>query len=145
MPAWINAGYDEYARRLPKELQPRLIELPLALRSRSSNIDKIKKTESDQIIASLKTNTQVILLDVLGKSLSTPDLAKKLEAWQMVGTDVSLIIGGPDGVSSECKAQANELWSLSALTMPHPLVRIVLIEQLYRAWTITQNHPYHKQ
>lgn len=144
MPAWVTQGYDEYAKRLPKELTPKLIELPLANRSKNTNAEKLKEQEGEKILASVGNGAHMIALDVLGKSISTYDLAEQLERWQMVGTDVSLVIGGPDGLSEACKSRANSLWSLSALTMPHPLVRVVLIEQLYRAWTITQNHPYHK-
>ena len=86
----------------------------------------------------------VVALDVLGKAISTEGMAKKLEHWRMDGNNVSILIGGPDGLAQSCLQRANEKWSLSALTLPHPLVRVVLIEQLYRAWTILQNHPYHK-
>lgn len=144
MPKWVIQGYDEYAKRLPKELTPKLIELPLANRSKNTNVDKLKEQEGEKILASVPSGAHMIALDVLGKSISTHDLADQLERWQMSGADVSLVIGGPDGLSEDCKNRANSLWSLSALTMPHPLVRVVLIEQLYRAWTITQNHPYHK-
>lgn len=144
MPAWVQQGYEEYARRLPKDLSPKLIELPLANRSKATNSEKIKQLEGEQILAALPKSAHMIALDVLGKSISTYDLAESLSQWQMAGTDISLVIGGPDGLSAACKSRANTLWSLSALTMPHPLVRVVLIEQLYRAWTITQNHPYHK-
>lgn len=144
MPKWVTQGYDEYAKRLPKELTPKLIELPLANRSKNTNVDKLKEQEGEKILASVPSGAHMIALDVLGKSISTHDLADQLERWQMSGADVSLVIGGPDGLSEDCKNRANSLWSLSALTMPHPLVRVVLIEQLYRAWTITQNHPYHK-
>lgn len=144
MPSWISEGYNEYAKRIPKELNPKLIDLPLANRSKNSNIEKLKHDEGKQILAALPKVTTMIALDVKGKALSTMDLTKKIQHWQMQGSHVSLVIGGPDGLSKECLKHADELWSLSALTMPHPLVRVVLIEQLYRAWTITQNHPYHK-
>ena len=91
------------------------------------------------------SNTRTIALDVLGKSFSTEVLSQKLADWQMDGRNVNILIGGPDGLDSRCLAQADEKWSLSALTLPHPLVRVLLIEQLYRAWTILQNHPYHKE
>ena len=87
---------------------------------------------------------RVIALDVKGKTLSTNQLAERLRGWQMSGDNLSLLIGGPDGLSPECLERADERWSLSALTLPHPLVRVLLAEQLYRAWTITVNHPYHR-
>ena len=86
----------------------------------------------------------MVALDVIGRTLSTEKLASKLADWQMNGRDVCLIIGGPDGLSAECLARADMRWSLSDLTLPHPLVRIVLMEQMYRAWTINANHPYHR-
>ena len=144
MPAWVAQGYDEYAKRLPRELKPQLIELPLALRSKSVNVDKIKQGEGEQIIAAIPKAARVVMLDVKGKALSTENLAEKMANWQMEAIDICLVIGGPDGLSSQCLNAADEKWSLSALTLPHPLVRVVLIEQLYRAWTILQNHPYHK-
>ncbi len=144
MPGWVTEGYNEYARRLPREHTPRLVELPLANRSKAVNVDRIKAREGTQIMAALSKGAHVVALDVGGKSLSTRALADKLQAWQMRGTDIDLVIGGPDGLSSECKDRADELLSLSALTLPHPLVRLVIIEQIYRAWTIVRNHPYHK-
>lgn len=144
MPDWVTQGYDEYAKRLPKELSPQLVELPLAVRSKSANVEKIKLTEGEQILSSVPKGARLLMLDVKGKSLSTEMLSQKMSSWQMEGTDICLVIGGPDGLSSQCLAAADERWSLSALTLPHPLVRVVLVEQLYRAWTILQNHPYHK-
>lgn len=144
MPSWVSQAYDEYAKRLPRELQPKLIELPLAARTKSSNTEKIKEQEGKQICSTLSKGDRLIALDVLGKPLSTEILANKLSQWQMQGENISITIGGPDGLSQACKSRASELWSLSACTLPHPLVRVVLIEQLYRAWTMTQNHPYHK-
>ncbi|VUD53159.1 Ribosomal RNA large subunit methyltransferase H [Thalassocella blandensis] len=144
MPAWVMQGYEEYAKRLPRELKPQLIELPLAPRSKSSNVDKIKQSEGEQILASIPKGARAVMLDVKGKALSTELLSEKMASWQMEATDVCLVIGGPDGLSASCLAAADEKWSLSGLTLPHPLVRVVLIEQLYRAWTILQNHPYHK-
>ncbi len=144
MPGWISEGYNEYAKRLPKEINPKMIDLPLANRNKNSNTEKLKADEGKQILAALPKGSIMVALDVEGKALSTQGLTQKIQNWQMQGTHVSLVIGGPDGLSKECLKHASELWSLSALTMPHPLVRVVLIEQLYRAWTITQNHPYHK-
>lgn len=144
MPAWVQQGYAEYEKRLPKELKPQLFELPLASRSKTTNAIKTKAQEGADIIAALPKGGHVVALDVCGKPIGTESLANKLEQWQMNTKHLSFLIGGPDGLSAECLSRADEKWSLSALTMPHPLVRIVLIEQLYRAWTILQNHPYHK-
>ncbi|WNO09504.1 23S rRNA (pseudouridine(1915)-N(3))-methyltransferase RlmH [Teredinibacter sp. KSP-S5-2] len=144
MPKWVQQGYEEYAKRLPRELTPHLVELAVANRGKNANIEKLKQQESEQILSSLPRQGRVVALDVLGKKISTEQLAKKMADWQMVGDDVSIVIGGPDGLSRECLNHADEKWSLSDMTLPHPLVRIVLIEQLYRAWSILQNHPYHK-
>ena len=144
MSGWVNQGYEEYARRLPGTLQPRLLELPLAKRSKSNSTAKAKEIEGKQICAAVADSSVMIALDVKGKALSTEQLADKLKDWQMQGNDIAIVIGGPDGIASSCLAQAQEIWSLSALTLPHPLVRVVLIEQLYRAWSINQHHPYHK-
>lgn len=143
MPAWVKQGYDEYARRLPRDLCS-LVELPLAVRSKNSSVESVKIQEGGIILSSIAASRHVVALDVGGRSLSTEELARKLSDWQMDGRDIAIMIGGPEGLSRPCLDRAQERWSLSAMTLPHPLVRIVLIEQLYRAWTILQNHPYHK-
>lgn len=144
MPAWVLDGYQEYAKRMPKELKPELVELPLAVRSKSTNTQNAIASEGDNMLKHLSNGSRTIALDVLGKPVSTEQLSQKMADWQMDGRNVNIIIGGPDGLDARCLAQADEKWSLSALTLPHPLVRVLLIEQLYRAWTILQNHPYHK-
>lgn len=144
MPAWVDTAYNEYARRLPRELSPSLMELPLGQRSKNSSIDKARRDEGQNLLAAIAPASEVVALDVKGKSLSTEKLAQTLESWQMNGRDISILIGGPDGLADECLQRADARWSLSALTLPHPLVRIVLIEQLYRAWTLLAGHPYHK-
>lgn len=143
MPAWVKHGYEEYAKRLPRDLCS-LVELPLAVRSKNNSVDNIKIQEGESILSAIAVKQHVVAMDVKGKSLSTEALAKKLSDWQMHGQNITIMIGGPEGLSQPCLERANERWSLSAMTLPHPLVRIVLIEQLYRAWTILQNHPYHK-
>ena len=100
--------------------------------------------ESKRILSQIDASDHVVALDVIGKSWSTPELAEHLASWQQLGSDISLVIGGPDGLDPACLQRANQRWSLSALTLPHPLVRVMLAEQLYRAWTILQNHPYHR-
>ena len=144
MPKWVTDGYEDYARRLPKELSPKLIELPLATRSKTYNRTKAKGDEAAKVMAAIKPQQYVIALDVLGKAQSTENFAIQLESWKNEAKQVAMLIGGPDGLSKECLDRADEKWSLSAMTLPHPIVRVVVIEQLYRAWTITQNHPYHK-
>ncbi|MCH8551067.1 MAG: 23S rRNA (pseudouridine(1915)-N(3))-methyltransferase RlmH [Natronospirillum sp.] len=144
MPAWVEAGVEEYSRRLPRELQPDWVTLPLGKRSRNVNPLAVMAEESDRLLQSVRSDWHMVLLDVTGKAWDTPTLAHHVQAWQLQGRDVSLVIGGPDGVDDRVRQQAAQRWSLSALTLPHPLVRILLTEQLYRAWTVLQGHPYHK-
>lgn len=144
MPVWVQAGYDEYAKRLPKELLPQLSELSIGYRAKNGPATEAIKSEGEAILQALAPQSKKVMLDVKGKSWSTEQLAEQLSHWRMNGDNVSFVIGGPDGLSAQCLAQADVKWSLSNLTLPHPLVRIVFIEQLYRAWTILQNHPYHK-
>ncbi len=144
MPAWVTQGFGEYAKRLPRELAPLLVEVPLAARMRNANVEQIKEAEGQAIMQVASKNALRIMLDVKGRPWSTEDLAAHLVNWQREGRDLAFIIGGPDGLSESCLNSATEKWSLSNLTLPHPLVRIIFIEQLYRAWSILQNHPYHK-
>lgn len=144
MPSWVGEGVAEYSKRLPREIRLQWRELPLAPRGRDSKPEQLRQREGEQIIKAVPTGDRVIALDVRGDSWSTEQLAQRLADWQMSGDNVSLLIGGPDGLSSSCLALARQRWSLSALTLPHPLVRVLLAEQLYRAWTITAGHPYHR-
>lgn len=144
MPSWVQAGYDEYAKRLPKELTPALVEIPLGGRSKGAAVQDAMKQEGEVILQHISSSSTMVALDVQGKSWTTEQLAEQLARWRMDGRNLSFVIGGPDGFSSQCIARADFRWSLSNLTLPHPVVRIVLIEQIYRAWTILQNHPYHK-
>lgn len=145
MPKWIQDGYQEYAKRLPKSCELKLVELPVAKRNKTSNLDKLKQQETEKILASLPKHATLIALDEHGENLSTTGLASKLTDWLAAGKDLALIVGGPDGLSQEILQQASWKWSLSKLTLPHPLVRVVVAEQIYRAWTLTQNHPYHRE
>ncbi len=145
MPAWVNQGVDEYSKRLPRELNLEWKEVPLAARGKNANANQLKEKEGEQILKAVPAGDRVIALDVRGQTLATDELAQTLADWQMSGDNYSLLIGGPDGLSAACLQRAQRRWSLSALTLPHPLVRILLAEQLYRAWTITVNHPYHRE
>lgn len=144
MPEWVTRGVDEYCRRLPREFKLQWREIPLARRTRDARAEQLVEREGEQILKAVPAGDTVIALDVKGKRLSTPGLARELSAWQMSGDNFSLLVGGPDGLSPQCLQLASSRWSLSDLTLPHPLVRILLAEQLYRAWTITVNHPYHR-
>jgi len=144
MPDWVRQGVDEYSKRLPRELRPQWREIALARRGRGSAAAQACAAEGEQILRALPAADRAIALEVGGSRISTEDLADQLRRWQQSGDNYSFLIGGPDGLSPACLARAHYRWSLSDLTLPHPLVRVVLIEQLYRAWTITANHPYHR-
>ncbi|TBW56214.1 23S rRNA (pseudouridine(1915)-N(3))-methyltransferase RlmH [Marinobacter halodurans] len=144
MPGWVEDGYQEYARRFPPDLLLELAETPLAQRGKNPDIPRLIQKEGEAQLAAVGRSDRVIALEVGGRAWSTEKLASQLEAWQMDGRDVSFLVGGPDGLSAACRDRADQLWSLSPLTLPHPLVRILVAEQLYRAWSITRNHPYHR-
>ena len=144
MPGWVQQGCDEYTKRLPREFAIEVKELALANRSKSTSTDKVIQAESDALLAAVPAGYQVLALDKGGKSWSTEQLAAQLSNWRMQGQSIAMLIGGPDGLSNQCLNRADSIWSLSDLTLPHPLVRIVLLEQLYRAWSVLNNHPYHK-
>jgi rRNA large subunit m3Psi methyltransferase RlmH len=145
MPGWVAAGYQEYAKRMPRECSIEIIEIPPAKRTKQSQLNKIKETEGKKILSLIKENDYVVALEVKGKAWSTADLAKKLSAWQGINPSIIFLIGGPDGLSADCLNRANEQWCLSPLTFPHPLVRVILAEQLYRGWSLMNNHPYHRE
>jgi 23S rRNA (pseudouridine1915-N3)-methyltransferase len=144
MPSWVVEGYREYTRRLPRECSLQLVEIPPAKRHKSLSAEQARQQEGQAILAALPKDCSVVALDVRGKPWSTETLAAQLDNWLVSGRDVALLVGGPDGLSDACLERADQRWSLSRLTYPHALVRIVLAEQLYRAWTITTGHPYHR-
>ncbi len=147
MPDWVEQGYAEYAKRMPRDVSVEMLELPLAQRGKNTDIATAMAKEGELMLAAIEKGgkgEQVIALDVKGKPWSTEQLAENLAGWKMSGFNYCLLIGGPDGLAPECMALASVKWSLSPLTLPHPLVRILVIEQLYRACSILQNHPYHK-
>lgn len=147
MPDWVEQGYAEYAKRMPRDVTVEMLELPLAQRGKNTDIATAMAKEGEAMLAAIEKGgkgEQVIALEVKGKPWSTEQLADNLASWKMSGFNYCLLIGGPDGLAPECSALASIKWSLSPLTLPHPLVRILVIEQLYRACSILQNHPYHK-
>ncbi|CAL7962543.1 23S rRNA m(3)psi1915 methyltransferase [Gammaproteobacteria bacterium] len=144
MPAWISSGFSEYAKRLPKNYQLILIEISTLKRTKSTNVKQIIEEESLQLLAAAPKNTLIIALDEHGKEWTTLELTKKLDTWHNEQQDISLLIGGPDGLSPECLQKAQTIWSLSKLTLPHQLVKIFIAEQIYRAWSIINKHPYHR-
>jgi 23S rRNA (pseudouridine1915-N3)-methyltransferase len=144
MPGWVETGCSEYRKRLQGAFQLKLVELPLARRSKTPDIPKAVREESDALLHAIPADDKVIALDLRGQHWSTEMLAEKMARWRMEGDNVSFLIGGPDGFDERCLQHAQEKWALSALTLPHPLVRVVLVEQLYRAWSLLNHHPYHR-
>ena len=145
MPKWVQQTFNEYNNRLSKSQQIELIEISPIHRSKTMNVSKAKHMEGENILAALKDNEKIIVLDEFGKPISTKFLAQSIKNWQMEAKDIAIIIGGADGVSDEVKNKALNLWSLSQLTFPHPLVRVILMEQIYRAYSLIANHPYHRE
>jgi len=144
MPAWVNEGYREYARRLPRECHLNLTEIPIAQRARSKTLERAVAEEGKRMLAEISPGEHVIALDVKGRSWSTEQLAGQCQQWMRTGCGISLLVGGPDGLSGPCLERAQQRWSLSPLTLPHTLIRVLLAEQLYRAWTVMVGHPYHR-
>lgn len=144
MPKWVTEGYDEYAKRLPKDFALELVEIPMSPRGKNTDISKAIRKEGDSMLEAIPSGDKVIAMEVLGKEWSTDQLADQTGQWRMDGYNVSLLVGGPDGLDPRCTARADQAWSLSRLTLPHPMVRVILAEQIYRAWTLMNNHPYHR-
>ncbi len=144
MPKFVEEGYKEYAKRFPKDCSLELIEIPAQKRGKNADIARITEQEGNQMIAAIPKGALVVTLDIPGKMYNTEQLAEELNSWKNSGRDVALLVGGPEGLSPACKALAEKSWSLSPLTLPHPIVRIILAEALYRAWSVTANHPYHR-
>ena len=145
MPGWVQQGYDEYAKRLPRECELVLKEIAPGKRGKNSDVVRIIREEGERMIAAVGKDTHIVTLDVPGKPWSTPELAQAMKRWLESGQNVALLVGGPEGLSDEAKRLARESWSLSKLTFPHPLVRVIIAEQIYRAWSILNNHPYHRE
>ncbi len=145
MPTWVQTGYEEYAKRMPRECSLRLVEIPLAKRVKGTDIKRAREEEGERMLAALPKDCQVLALEVDGKAWSTEQLSAQVPKWLASGRDVALMVGGPDGLAPACRQRADQAWSLSPLTLPHPLVRVVLAEQLYRVWSLYKGHPYHRQ
>ncbi|SFN68674.1 23S rRNA (pseudouridine-1915-N(3)-) methyltransferase [Izhakiella capsodis] len=145
MPGWVHTGFMEYLRRFPKDMPFELLEIPAGKRGKNADIKRILEKEGEQMLAATGKGNRIVSLDIPGQPWETPQLAVQLERWKQDGRDVSLLIGGPEGLAPACKAAAEQSWSLSPLTLPHPLVRVLVAESLYRAWSITANHPYHRE
>jgi len=144
MPDWVEKGYAEYAGRLPRECALHLLEISAGKRGSHGDLARIVRTEGERLLAAVPTGSRLIALDERGQEWNTVELAEQLSGWLQEGRDVSLLVGGPDGLDAACRERAERRWSLSRLTLPHPLVRVLVAEQLYRAWSLLHNHPYHR-
>jgi 23S rRNA (pseudouridine1915-N3)-methyltransferase len=144
MPGWVNEGYAEYAKRLSHWLPLELIEIAPGLRGKSRDSERARAEEGQRLLAAIPRGSHVIALEVSGRALTSEGLAERLQHWRMQGQDLVLLIGGPEGFDPAVLARADERWSLGPLTLPHPLVRVVVAEQLYRAASQLANHPYHR-
>jgi 23S rRNA (pseudouridine1915-N3)-methyltransferase len=144
MPRWVQEGYDEYARRLPAECALRLVEVTPGRRGKNADLVRIVRDETTRLLTAVPKDAEVVALEVGGAFWSTEELAARLDEWMAGGRDLALLVGGPDGLGEAARTAAGRQWSLSPLTLPHPLVRILVAEQLYRAWSILRNHPYHR-
>jgi 23S rRNA (pseudouridine1915-N3)-methyltransferase len=144
MPRWVEEGYQEYAKRLPPECALRLLEIAPGHRGKGADIPRALREEGERMLRAIPSGGRVVTLEVTGRPWSTEDLARRLGDWMAQGRDPVLLVGGPEGLAPACLARAEERWSLSPLTLPHPLVRVMLAEQIYRAWSILRHHPYHR-
>lgn len=146
MPGWVDTGFKEYSRRLTRDVRLELVELPLAPRQGSNSMPaaRLNDWEGEKLLARLDPRATFVALDVKGVQFTTEGFADRLAQWQLTGKPLALAIGGPDGLSTSVLDRASEKFSLSRLTLPHPLVRIMLAEQIYRAWSYNQGHPYHR-
>lgn len=145
MPGWVNDGFFEFARRMPRELPLELLEVKAEPRSTGKTVEAMMAAEAQRLEAALPNRIRRVILDEHGRDLSTRALADRLEAWLAGGRDVAFVIGGPDGLAPAFKTGADESLRLSSLTLPHALVRPLLAEALYRAWSVLRNHPYHRE
>jgi 23S rRNA (pseudouridine1915-N3)-methyltransferase len=145
MPAWIQEGFHEYVRRMPPEIRVEMVELKPEERGAGKSAAKAKEAEGERLIAAVPAGATLLALDEKGKAVSTQGLSVMLSEWMRDAVHPVFAIGGADGLSAAAKERADKLISLSALTLPHALVRVVLAEQLYRAWSILARHPYHRE
>lgn len=142
-PGWVKDGFEDYARRMPREMPVECVQVPPAARKRLPSA-QVRALEGERLLGKVAARDTVVALDERGSPWSTAELAQRLDDWRMQGNDVAFLIGGADGLADVCRDEADALLSLSAMTLPHALVRVVLAEQLYRAWTVLSGHPYHR-
>ena len=144
MPEWVTAGFEEYRKRMPPECRLELVEIAAGQRGKGADLARLQREEGEKMLAAIPRGAEVVALDAGGKRVDTEGLSRWLEGWLAGGRDVALLVGGPEGLAPACLERADRRWSLSPLTFPHPLVRILVAEQLYRAVSIVKGHPYHR-
>lgn len=144
MPGWVAEGMQEFLRRMPPQLPVRLVEVEASRARQGGDIARARREEAQALLAAAG-EAHLIALDERGRGVDTRQVAQAMEQWMMAGRDVALLVGGADGLDARCRERAERTWSLSALTFPHQLVRIIVAEQLYRAWTVLNHHPYHRE
>lgn len=144
MPTWVEQGYREYAQRMPKLCELELIEIPAKKRGKNADTVRILRDEAAALSEATPKGSLIIALDRKGKHIDTETLASRMQHWIDESQDVAILIGGPEGIDPNYLAQVQQKWSLSAMTFAHPVVRVMLAEQLYRAWSINANLPYHR-
>lgn len=144
MPDWVDRAYQEYAKRMTGACSLHLKEIDPGHRGKGANAEVARRNEGERMLAALPKGAGVVALDQRGQVWSTAQLARNMAGWMHDGRDLALLVGGPEGLAEDCRRRADRLWSLSPLTFPHPLVRVILAEQLYRAWSILEGHPYHR-
>lgn len=144
-PPWVVQGYQSFAKRLPPECALSLVQIATAKRGKGVPVQRAVEREGERMRAAVPRGARVVALDERGAQWTTGQLAHRLEEWLAGGQDMALLVGGPDGLAPPCRDCAHETWSLSSLTLPHALVRIIVAEQLYRAWSLLRGHPYHRE
>ena len=143
-PSWVDEAFSAYAARLPREWKFRLDTVATVRRNKNDRSRRAKEAEGEQVLAKLGQAERVVLLDERGRQLDSRSLAARLADWQSEGRDLCFVIGGPDGVSDACHRRADFTLSLSQMTLPHGMARVLCVEQLYRSWSLQQGHPYHR-
>ena len=144
MPDWVSTGYGEFAGRMPPECRLHLVEIPMVKRAKQQDTARCVEQEGERMLAAIPRGCRTWALQVTGREYSTEELAAEMKQWLQDGRDVALLVGGPDGLADACLRRAERHWSLSRLTLPHMLVRILAAEQLYRARSLLLGHPYHR-
>ncbi len=144
MPAWVDAAVSEYVKRMPAHCRLEIVEVPAGKRGKGTDIARVLKREAEQLLQAVPRDDHVIALERTGQQKSTLEMANKIERGLAEGTNISFLIGGPEGLDPICLDRVAEIWSLSKLTLAHPVARVVLAEQIYRAWSVVNHLPYHR-